>query len=191
MDIWSIILLSIGLAMDCLAVSLAKGLATKEQPRWGWAVLMAVLFGLFQGGMPLIGYFAGVSFADFFRSWSHWIALMLLSVIGGKMLLEGIQSQKHGEMHKEQNKTFSVGLLLLLAVATSIDALATGLLFIPVPQVLWLAVGIIALGSLLFSLAGYLTGCRFGRMVKLDADIIGGLILIGIGLKIFIEHYIG
>ncbi len=190
MDIVSIILLAVGLGMDCFAVSLAKGLATRQTPQWGWACLMALFFGLFQGGMPFVGYFAGISFTAFFTRWSHWIALLLLSVIGGKMLLEGWQNRIHQEKHKEQNKTFSVGLLLLLAVATSIDALATGLLFIPLPEILWLAVGIIALFSFVMSLIGYLLGCKFGKRVKVNADIIGGLILIAIGLKIFIEHYL-
>ncbi len=190
MDILSIILLSVGLAMDCFAVSIAKGLATQNSPQWGWAVLMALLFGLFQGGMPLIGYFAGVNFADFFSRFSHWIALFLLGCIGGKMVWEGCRHKPASEQSEEQNKSFSLPLLLLLAVATSIDALATGVLFIPCPEVLWLAVIVIALGSLLFSLIGYLIGLRFGRQLKINADIIGGIILIGIGLKIFIEHYL-
>lgn len=193
MDLLSIILLAVGLAMDCFAVSVVKGLTTRKQPMWGWAVLMAVLFGLFQGGMPLIGFYAGSVWEEFFNKWSHWIALILLGTIGSKMLVDGINDMKHKKEGREQGKEgrpFHVGGLLLLAVATSIDALATGVLFIPAPEVLWLAVTVIAAVSLLFSLIGYLSGVYLGNRMKLNANIIGGLILIGIGLKIFMEHYI-
>jgi len=188
MDIISIILIGIGLAMDCFAVSTTKGLC---HGRWcTQAVVMAMLFGLFQGGMPLIGYYAGNLFSHFFSQFAPWIALVLLGYLGGKMLVEGIQEERQrkaggGEvcaMHKE----WSMGNTLMLAVATSIDALATGVIFIPCPEQLWLGIGVIALMSLVFSLMGYEIGRRVGRL-KVNVEVIGGVILIGIGLKICIE----
>ena len=183
MDILSIILIAVGLAMDCFAVSIAQGLDTnvrdaKQQPK---VVLMAFLFGLFQGGMPLIGYFAGTLFADFFRVYAPWIALALLAFIGGKMLIESFQKK---EAHKAN---WQLGFLLIMAVATSIDALATGVIFIPCPDRLWLGISLIAFVSFLFSLLGCTIGSIFGTRFKLNAELIGGLILICIGLKIWIE----
>lgn len=207
MDVLSIILISIGLAMDCFAVSTAKGL---QHARWSmWAVLMAVLFGLFQGGMPLIGYFAGTLFADFFSRFSPWIALALLAFIGGKMIWESVKGVDEApgalvEAAKPldvatldeaatqlDGKTgWSVWNLIVLAIATSIDALATGVIFIPVPEVLWLAIGVIAFTSFAFSITGYLIGVFVGNRFKLNVELIGGLILIAIGLKIWIEGVI-
>ena len=192
MDILSIILIAIGLAMDCFAVSVSKGLATSCVVRPGEqhcarfspkAVLMAVLFGVFQGGMPLIGYFAGTLFADFFSKFSPWIALGLLVFIGGKMIYESF----HEDEDHHSAEDFSLKTLLLLAVATSIDALATGVIFIPVPTRLWVGVGIIALVSFLFSVIGYLIGKYAGTRFHLNANLIGGIILILIGIKIWIE----
>ena len=179
MDILSIIFLAIGLAMDCFAVSIAQGM---QGTKWRPVVVMAVLFGVFQGGMPLIAYFAGSLFADFFTRWSHWIALVLLLFIGGKMLFEKEDDDKPAVL--------TLPTMLLLAVATSIDALSIGVLFIPVPEVLWLAVGMIALTSTLFSLVGFYLGKTLGKHLPFNANILGGVILIAIGLKIFIEAYL-
>lgn len=179
MDLLTIILIAVGLAMDCLAVSLAKGL---QERRWNnYALLMAVLFGVFQGGMPLIGYYAGSAFTDFFARFAPWVALALLSFIGGKMIWESL-------FEKEAPADgWAIKTLLIFAVATSIDALATGVVFIPCPDKLWLGVGIIAAISLLFSLIGYLFGVYIGHKTRINVGVIGGLILIGIGIKIFVE----
>jgi len=176
MDILSIILLAVGLAMDCFAVSIAQGMLGS---RLRSVILMAVLFGLFQGGMPLIAYFAGGIFADFFTRWSHWIALILLLFIGGKMLFEPKESSPKAAL--------TLGTMLILAVATSIDALSIGVLFIPVPEVLWLAIALIAATSTLFSLIGFWLGKTLGRHLPFNANILGGCILIAIGVKIFVE----
>lgn len=188
MDILSIILIAIGLAMDCFAVSIAQGLDidirdTKQQPQ---VLLMATLFGLFQGGMPLIGYYAGTLFADFFSRYAPWIALTLLAFIGGKMVYESLTEKEEQDQHANWALLF----LLTMAVATSIDALATGVIFIPVPEQLWFGVGIIALMSFLFSLLGCFIGSTFGKRFRLNVGLIGGLILIGIGLKIWIEGFL-
>ena len=186
MDLLSIILIAVGLAMDCFAVSIAQGLDTdvrdvKQQPK---VLLMAFLFGLFQGGMPLIGYYAGTLFADFFSRYAPWIALALLAFIGGKMIVESFEKE---EAHKAN---WNLRFLLLMAVATSIDALATGVIFIPVPEQLWRGISRIACVSFLFSLLGTTIGSIFGTRFKLNAEMIGGIILIAIGLKIWIEGYL-
>ena len=184
MDLVSIILIAIGLAMDCFAVSIAQGLSSHGSVR-PKPVLMALLFGLFQGGMPLIGYFAGCVFADFFRVYAPWIALALLLFIGGKMIWESLHEE-------EETKTagWTLKRLLVLAVATSIDALATGVIFIPVPESIWLGVSIIGLVSFLFAIGGFLIGKYIGKRFKLNVELIGGLILIGIGIKIWVEGYL-
>lgn len=185
MSVLTIILMAVSLAMDCFSVSIAQGLNADRhdclnRPK---PALMASLFGIFQGGMPLVGYFAGALCGEFFYRFAPWVALILLSLIGGKMIYESL--------HKNDEKVYSsewgMGRLLLLAVATSIDALATGVIFIPYPQSLWLAVAIIGVTSLLFSAAGYLMGVYIGERFKVNVTLIGGIILVAIGLKIWIE----
>lgn len=190
MSIFDIILLSIGLAMDCFAVSIATGIACNDlHARVAWK--MPVFFGLFQGGMPLIGFLLSISFAEFIDSFSHWIALGILLFLGGKMIFEDVR-----EVEKDENDTcsanhFGLKNVVLLAIATSIDALATGILFVSTPDVIGVAVLIIALGSFLFSVAGLYIGHRFGKSFNLKAGILGGVILICIGIKIVVEHYMG
>lgn len=180
MDLLTILVIAVGLAMDCLAVSIAQGLAVKpsERPR---PLLMALLFGLFQGGMPLIGYFAGSLFAAFFDTYAPWIALALLAFIGGKMVWESLHEKQ------ETATGWQLSRLLILAVATSIDALATGVIFIPAPEMLWTGIGLIGIVSFLFSLAGYHVGKEMGRRIRMNLELIGGIVLIGIGLKIWLE----
>ncbi len=182
MDLLSIILIAIGLAMDCFAVSITQGI-TSAKGQWGKAFLMAFLFGLFQGGMPLIGFFAGVAFTEQIARFDHWIALGLLCFIGGKMIWESLHEEKQ---EKEAATTWQR--LIILAIATSIDALATGIIFVPTPEVLWVAVSVIALVSFLLSGIGYIIGIRCGKRFHFNVELLGGLILIAIGLKIFIEH---
>lgn len=188
MDLLSIILLAIGLAMDCFAVSIAKGMVCKSfavsfrQPTY---LLMALLFGLFQGGMPLIGYYAGSIFASFFERFAPVVALILLAIIGGRMIWESLHESK-----EESTADWCIRTLLILAVATSIDALSIGVIFIPVPEVLWPAISIIAFTSFAFTIVGYAIGALCGKHFKLNVGLIGGIILVAIGLKIFIEGMI-
>ena len=186
MDTLSIIFLAIGLAMDCFAVSIAQGI---QGTKFRAALLMAVLFGVFQGGMPLIAYYAGSVFAEFFTRWSHWIALVLLETIGGKMLWEAYQDSRRPSEAANQAAVLTLSTMLLLSVATSIDALSIGVLFIPVPEVLWLAIALIALVSTAFSVIGYLLGKTLGHHLPFNANILGGCILIAIGIKIFVEGF--
>ena len=170
MDILSIIFLAIGLAMDCFAVSIAQGM---QRTPLRSVIPMAILFGLFQGGMPLIAYYAGGVFADFFTRWSHWIALVLLVFIGGKMLIEAIVESRKSKVESDQKSevrsqtALTLSAMLILAVATSIDALSIGVLFIPVPDVLWLAISLIAATSTLFSLVGFWLGKIFGEHIPI------------------------
>ena len=185
MSILTIILLAIGLAMDCFAVSGCKGLTSPHGyvPRYIKPMLMALLFGVFHASMPLIGYFAGSFFASFFERFAPWIALALLGFIGGKMIYDALKDEDD-EAHLAD---FSFLGLLSLAFATSMDTLATGVIFIPHPQVLWLAVAIIALTCFVFSMAGFILGHTVGARLRINVNILGGVILILIGIKIFLE----
>lgn len=183
MSLFELILLGIGLAMDCFAVSFSKGLAARRIIPEGM-IPMAIAFGLFQAIMPLGGYFAGTHFASYLSGIAPWIALILLGFIGGKMIFEYF-SDKDGAEHEDAD--FAVGTILILAVATSIDALATGLLFVGDPARLYIAVIIIGAASFLFSSLGSVLGALLGNRFKFPAELIGGIILVCIGLKIWLE----
>jgi len=187
MDILSIIIIAIGLAMDCFAVSISKGIHVQKF-YWGMTLRMAVLFGLFQALMPLIGYLFGIGFAGYMKAFDHWIAFGLLTLIGGKMVIEGLKP--HDPDSDETPNPFKWSLLLSLALATSIDALATGIVLIPYPGAIWEAIAIIGFISFLFTLTGMYIGVHFGKRFHFKVEILGGVILIGIGLKILIEHLI-
>ena len=144
---------------------------------------MALLFGVFHAGMPLIGYFTGSFFASFFERFAPWIALALLGFIGGKMIYDAVKDEGE-EVHVAD---FSFWGLLSLAFATSMDTLATGVIFIPHPEVLWLAVGVIAATCFVFSMTGFILGHIVGARLRVNVNILGGVILILIGIKIFLE----
>ena len=186
MDKVSIIIIGIGLAMDCFAVSTSKGICAKKFFFWH-TLRMAVLFGVFQAVMPLLGYLAGASFSKHMQSFDHWVAFGLLAAIGGKMLYEGFQP--HDPDCATPNP-FKWASLLPLALATSIDAFATGIVFVPYPGIIWIAITIIGLISFIFTFIGMYIGIHFGKRFHVKVEAIGGIILIGIGLKILIEHLI-
>ena len=186
MDIVSIIIIGIGLAMDCFAVSISKGICAKKFFFWH-TLRMASLFGVFQAVMPLIGYLAGVSFAKQMMSFDHWLAFGLLTIIGGKMVYEGYQPL---DPDCETPNPFKWASLLPLALATSIDAFATGIVFAPYQGIIWVAITIIGLVSFVFTFIGMYIGIHFGQRFHVKVEAIGGFILIGIGLKILIEHLI-
>jgi putative Mn2+ efflux pump MntP len=146
-------------------------------------MLMALLFGVFHAGMPLIGYFTGSFFASFFERFAPWIALALLGFIGGKMIYDSL----HDDDDEAHLADFSFWGLLSLAFATSMDTLATGVIFIPHPEVLWLAVGVIAATCFVFSMTGFVLGHIVGARLRVNVNILGGVILILIGVKIFLE----
>lgn len=170
--------------MDCFAVSVCKGLTSPHGyvPRYVKPMLMALLFGVFHAGMPLIGYFTGSFFASFFERFAPWIALALLGFIGGKMIYDSLHDDDEAHL-----ADFSFWGLLSLAFATSMDTLATGVIFIPHPEVLWLAVGVIAATCFVFSMTGFVLGHIVGARLRVNVNIFGGVILILIGVKIFLE----
>ncbi len=170
--------------MDCFAVSVAKS-AIVGRLQWGWVLFMAFMFGLFQGGMPLIGYLIGNGFIDYINTFDHWIAFAMLVAIGVKMIIEDIKPEKE----KSSNSySYGFGSVVLLSFATSIDALASGLVFLSYPDSLVEGIIIIAIGSFLLSLIGSFLGTWLGKTIKFKFGVLGGVILIAIGVKIVIEH---
>lgn len=188
MDIFSIVIIGIGLAMDCFAVSISKGICAKKHVVWP-TIRMAFLFGIFQATMPLIGYSVGLKYAEHLKTIDHWLAFGLLTVIGSKMIIEDFKHHPAGR--EKEEKPFKWVALLSLALATSIDALATGIIFIPYPGIIWNAISIIGITSFIFTMVGMYIGLHFGKRFHVKVEVIGGIILIGIGLKILLEHLMG
>jgi putative Mn2+ efflux pump MntP len=183
MTLLEILLLAIGLAMDAFAVSVASGIAMKNF-HIGHALRMATAFGLFQAVMPVVGWLAGKTMQSFMAGFDHWIAFALLAVVGGKMIYEATRLE---EAETESNP-FGLYVLLLLSLATSIDALAVGITFAMLGTTIITPIAII--GSVTFSLclAGVRIGNVSGHFFEKKIEIIGGFVLIGIGLKILIQH---
>ena len=168
--------------MDAFAVAVCKGLSIRSlKPRH--AVTVGLWFGAFQALMPGIGYLLGSAFADLIESVDHWIAFVLLAFIGGNMLREGIQGSDEG-----CDPSLSFGVMLMLAVATSIDALAVGVTFAFLRVDILPAVALIGVTTFLLSAAGVKIGNLFGARYKSRAEIFGGAVLVLIGLKILLEH---
>lgn len=189
MDILSIILLAIGLAMDCTTVSLVQGVGFDRHSFRDMyhLLLMAALFGLFQGGMPVIGFYIGTQFVDFISEYVQWAAMWLLIFLGAKMIFDSL----HRKPDEEQKANWSIGYLLLMALATSIDAFATGIVFLPHPEQMTLGAIIIGCISFVFSIAGCLLSAEITRHFKnLNLSLLGGGILILIGLKIWMDTQI-
>lgn len=182
MDFFEIILIGFGLAMDAFAVSICKGLSMKKI-KWKNAIIIAVYFGLFQALMPIAGYFLGSTFSSFIQRLDHWIAFILLAVIGGNMIKESTDDEIEKRNDKVDFKT-----MIVLAIATSIDALAVGVTFAFFEVNLWLAVAIIGVITFILSVTGVVIGNKFGDKFQNKAELAGGFILIVIGLKILIEH---
>ena len=187
MDIISIILVGIGLAMDAFSVSVTEGIILKR-PRPSHICKIALFFGGFQFLMPCIGYLLGSAFAKYITAFDHYIAFVLLGFIGGKMLYEAI-AEKDDEDEDIKNP-ISFKTLTILAIATSIDALAVGVTFATVPLAIHvtLASALIGIVTYAISAGGVYIGSKFGNLLGKKAEILGGLVLIGIGAKILIEH---
>ena len=191
MTILDILLIAVALAMDCFTVSMVSGVMTRKM-FWGRNLRMAFLFGFFQAAMPFIGWIAIHYFQSSVEAYDHWIAFGLLLLIGGKMILDAFKEEDEATFNP-----LNLGTQLTLAVATSIDALAVGISFscsgYGTVQSLILPLAIIGLVSFIFSIAGLLLGVRFGGAVarRFKPEIIGGVILIAIGVKILLEHLLG
>lgn len=183
MNLLEIILIGVGLSMDAFAVSITNGLSCKNLKKIQM-LAVAVCFGVFQGLMPAIGFFLGKAFEGYIRAFDHWIALALLGYIGGKMIWDAL---KGGEEASEY--TLTAKLLLMQGIATSIDALAVGVSFAALPDVnILTAALLICAETFVFSFIGVAFGKRAGQKLGSRAQLIGGLILVGIGIKIFVEH---
>lgn len=183
MGIIEIIILSVGLAMDATAVSMTNGM-NDTQIKIKKIVLIGLTFGIFQAIMPLLGYLFGTLFVEFIEQIDHWIALLLLGFLGFQMLREGLSKKDEEEKVKE----LGIKMLFLQGVATSIDALAVGISFASLRVNIVYAVLSIGVITTMLSIIGVLIGKKFGDLLNNKASILGGIILIGIGLKIFIEH---
>ncbi len=182
MSLWELCLVAVGLAMDAFAVSLCKGLSVRKL-RLRHALLCGAYFGVFQALMPLAGYFLGARFRDLITAVDHWIAFALLAVIGANMIREAFSGDEDA-----QNDSFAVRTMLLLAVATSIDAFAVGITFAFLGVEIVPAVLIIGLITFLLSAVGVKIGNVFGEKFKAKAEILGGVVLILMGTKILLEH---
>ena len=179
--------LAAGLSMDAFAASVCKGLCMRRV-QWAQALVIAALFGAFQALMPVIGWALGVSFASIIEPVDHWIAFALLALIGGKMLWEAFHEQPEEIDCSTVAPKLDMRELLMLAVATSIDALAVGVSLAFLGADIVLAAIVIGLVTFALSLAGVAIGSRFGARYERAATIAGGVILIVIGVKILIEH---
>jgi manganese efflux pump family protein len=182
MDIISIILIAVGLAMDTFAVSIAKGIGIERNRRKA-ALFLASFFGGFQMLMPAIGYFAGLSFRDIIMGIDHWIAFGLLAFIGSKMIYDSTRKER-----EEKGEPLKLHSVLTLSVATSIDALMVGLSFAFLQTSVLEPILVIGLVTFLLSLIGFFFGCGLGHVFGNKIKIIGGLILIAIGIRILLEH---
>ena len=176
------VLIALSLAMDAFSVSITHGLANKSFKSTN-ALKLGISFGFFQAAMPILGWLAGISIITLISGFDHWIALGLLCFIGGRMIYE---STKKGS--EKLINSLSIGTLLMLSIATSIDALAVGmsLSFLNVPII----APAIIIGIVTFSLSfvGVYLGHRFGHLLGSKVEVLGGVILIGIGLRILLEH---
>lgn len=182
MGILEIILVAIGLAMDAFAVSICKGLSMKKM-NWRKAIIVGAYFGVFQGLMPIIGYFLGTTFETFVTKIDHWIAFGLLVFIGINMLKEAFSEETENCNDNVDFKT-----MIILAIATSIDALAVGITFAFLGVNILSSAVIIAIITFLVCVIGVKIGNKFGDKYERKAEIVGGLILILMGIKILLEH---
>ncbi|MGN1133615.1 MAG: manganese efflux pump MntP family protein [Oscillospiraceae bacterium] len=184
MGLIDLLLLAIGLSMDAFAVSVTNGLCVKNI-KWKGALACGLCFGLYQGAMPTIGFALGKAFESVITSVDHYIALILLGIIGGKMIYDGIKAKDETE---NANTKLTFGILMLQGIATSIDALAVGVSFAALSVNIVSAAAFICCVTFIFSFAGVYIGRKFGTILNNKAEIVGGIILVGIGVKIFIEH---
>ena len=183
MGLIELIILSVGLAMDAFAVAICKGLSMSKM-NWKKGLIIGAYFGIFQALMPLIGYVLGVNFQENIQSVDHWIAFILLGIIGINMLKEAVTQEK-----ENSNDSVKFKDMLILAVATSIDALAVGITFAFL-KTNYVAISFVLIGVITFilSMLGVKIGNVFGSKYEKKAEFAGGLILVLLGIKILLEH---
>ena len=183
MSFIELLLIGLGLSMDAAAVSICKGLAA-GRAKARHCLIAGVYFGGFQALMPLIGYFLGAQFKEAIAAYDHWIAFGLLSLIGGNMIREALFEKDE----PETDGALSFRSMLLLAIATSIDALAVGVTFAFLDVNIWASVALIGVTTCVLSMIGVKVGSVFGAKYEKRAELCGGVILILLGLKILLEH---
>ena len=181
----TLFLIGIGLAMDAFSVSISNGLCIGKVHIKD-ALKIGLFFGIAQGIMPAIGYFAGILFSDLIKSIDHWISFVILLIIGGKMIKEAVEKIKNPE--ECLFKTLKIKELFFQAIATSIDALAVGVSFAALRINIFFAASVICLITLVLSFAGVFIGKKLGKILREKAEIFGGVVLILIGVKILVEH---
>ena len=185
MQLLTIIIIAVGLSMDAFAVSIVSG-SVYKQLKIKHAFRIAVFFGGFQAIMPLIGSLAGISLKGYVANYDHWMAFALLSAVGAKMIYESFKITPAEENFNPEN----ILVLLVLSVATSIDALAVGITLSFLQVSIAVAVVIIGFVTFVLSYLGVLIGKRFGHFFESKIEALGGLVLIGLGAKILFEHLI-
>jgi putative Mn2+ efflux pump MntP len=183
LDFSGLLLIAIGLSADAFSIAICKGLALRKiKPRQ--LITVGLYFGVSQAVMPIIGYLVASRFAALIENWDHWIAFVLLTVIGGKMLWEALHESEDGE----PDGSLNAAKMLPLAIATSIDALAVGVSFAFLKVEIIPAAALIGLTTFILSAAGVLIGAKFGAKYKRRAEIAGGIMIIAIGIKILLDH---
>ena len=187
MGIIELALIAVGLSMDAFAVSVCKGLGMKRLDM-GQALVIALFFGGFQALMPLAGWALGSGFQSYIEPVDHWIAFALLAFIGGKMLYDAFHEEDGDEPVAGEAAGLDLKEILMLAIATSIDALAVGISFAFLQVDIVPAISLIGVITFALSLVGVAAGHQFGARFEKPATIVGGLVLILIGLKILLEH---
>ncbi len=186
MSIFDLLLVAVGLSMDAFAVAVCKGMSM-SRISFRNMLVVGLWFGGFQALMPLLGYLLGSQFASYITSVDHWIAFILLSIIGGKMIYEALRKDD-AEDGRDSAASLSFSIMFVLAVATSIDALVTGITFAFLQTNIWIAVVLIGSTTFILSALGTKAGNIFGIRLKSNAEIAGGVILCLLGLKILLEH---
>lgn len=182
MGLWELFILAVGLSMDAFAVAICKGLAIRRL-QLRQALVVGLWFGAFQALMPAVGYLLGSAFAELVTSVDHWIAFVLLAIIGANMIREGVRGDE-----ESCDPSLSFNVMLMLAIATSIDALAVGVTFAFLQVNIVAAVLFIGCVTFVISAAGVKIGNVFGARYKAKAEVFGGAVLLLIGLKILLEH---
>lgn len=184
MGIIEICFIGLSLSMDAFAVSISKGLAFKKN-YFGKAIIVGLYFGVFQALMPLIGYFFGSTFSSVIEKIDYWIAFIALTLLGFNMIKDSINSKE-----EEMEDKIDVKTMITLSIATSIDALVVGVTFAFLEVSKFVAISIIGITTFLLCVIGVIIGNKLGRLFKNKASIFGGVILILIGIKILLEHFL-
>ncbi len=180
-------LMGVGLSMDAFAVSVCKGLAMRKVNK-KQAIVIGLFFGGFQALMPLLGWSLGIQFEQYITSIDHWIAFILLGFIGGKMIVEAVKPDDESVEVKEMDPPLNIKEMFVLAIATSIDALAVGITFAFLDYPIVESIIIIGITTFVISIIGVYIGNFFGSLYKKKAELAGGIILVLLGVKILLEH---